>query len=344
MLSGYIGTYTTGESRGIYSFALRDGRLQIELAAECDNPSYLALSPDGKTLYAVVETQSRAGQNGGAVRAYARDQAGRLQFLGERLTHGKDPCHLSTDSDGQFLFCANYSEGTCSVFPVERDGALGEMVREIVHVGHGPNAQRQEAAHVHQCLLTPDESALALCDLGLDQLAFYGFEPGRGVGECVKKLKVPDGMGPRHAVMTGGGALYVLSELESELLVYDDWRSGHPELLQRIPLMDAPNPAHTGAALRMSPDGRQILATVRGADSLTMLDIASDGRLIPVQRVQSGGRWPRDAAFSPDGNFVLCANQMDDSVCLRRRRGGRLLPVEQKCFVDSPCCILWTRG
>ena len=70
MPSGYIGTYTGGASKGIYAFEIQNGRMKIELAAECENPSYLTLSPDGKNLYAVVETQSRSGQNGGAVRAY----------------------------------------------------------------------------------------------------------------------------------------------------------------------------------------------------------------------------------------------------------------------------------
>ncbi|HIT01032.1 MAG TPA: lactonase family protein [Candidatus Faecaligallichristensenella faecipullorum] len=341
MPSGYIGTYTGDASKGIYAFEIQNGRMKIELAAECENPSYLTLSPDGKNLYAVVETQSRSGQNGGAVRAYARDAAGGLRFLGEQLTLGKDPCHLSTDFEGRFLFCANYSEGTCSVFPIEEGGALGPMVKEIVHTGHGPNPARQERAHVHQCQLTPDGQALVLCDLGLDQVVFYDFKPGRGVGECIKRLSLPGGVGPRHAALAPGGALYVLSELESEVLVFDDWRKQEPRLVQRIPLLDSPNPEQTGAAIRLTPDGGQILATVRGADSLNLLDIEPDGRLKRVQRENSGGLWPRDAAFSPDGSLLLCANQMDDSVCLRRRREGRLLPVEEKAFVGNPCCILW---
>ena len=151
------------------------------------------------------------------------------------------------------------------------------------------------------------------------------------MGECIKRLSLPGGVGPRHAALAPGGALYVLSELESEVLVFDDWRKQEPRLVQRIPLLDSPNPEQTGAAIRLTPDGGQILATVRGADSLNLLDIEPDG-----------GLWPRDAAFSPDGSLLLCANQMDDSVCLRRRREGRLLPVEEKAFVGNPCCILWT--
>ena len=183
---------------------------------------------------------------------------------------------------------------------------------------------------------------MVLCDLGLDQVVFYDFKPGRGVGECIKRLSLPGGVGPRHAALAPGGALYVLSELESEVLVFDDWRKQEPRLVQRIPLLDSPNPEQTGAAIRLTPDGGQILATVRGADSLNLLDIEPDGRLKRVQRENSGGLWPRDAAFSPDGSLLLCANQMDDSVCLRRRREGRLLPVEEKAFVGNPCCILWT--
>lgn len=339
MLHAYIGSYTPMGGAGIYRAGVNESGLHVQPVAECQNPSYLALSPDRGALYAALECQTYQGQPGGAVRSYQVGPEGALRLTGERLTGGKDPCYLSTDPAGRWLFCANYSEGTASVFSLEADGALGTMLSEVRHRGKGADPVRQEMAHVHQALLTPDGTQLALTDLGLDELVLYAFDPQHGVGARQGALPAPPGCGPRHAAFNGT-ICYLACELTSELLVFDNWASPRPELLQRLSAVEGHGQPSYLAALKLSPDHRQLLVTNRGEDSLALFDILPGGRLALAQRLQSGGHWPRDASFSPDGNWLMAANQHEGGLMLFRYANGRLIPWAQQNLAQ-PCCVIW---
>ncbi|HWH68576.1 MAG TPA: beta-propeller fold lactonase family protein, partial [Candidatus Sulfotelmatobacter sp.] len=166
----YFGTYTGAKSKGIYvaRFDPATGKLSApELAAEIKNPSFLALHPNHRFLYAVGELGSFGGRPTGAVSAFSLEpKTGKLRLLNQQSSGGSGPCHLALDKKGKSVLVANYGSGSLAAFPVTADGQLGEACTTIQHRGSSVNPQRQAGPHAH--FITPDPAnRLALaCDLG----------------------------------------------------------------------------------------------------------------------------------------------------------------------------------
>ena len=169
-----IGTYTTGKSKGIYvyRFYTESGKLAyLNEIDGVDNPSYLTVSGNHKFVYAVNET----GKNG-EVSAFKFDAAnGKLEFINKQSSGGADPCYISEDKDQKNVFVANYSSGSLGVLKVNKDGSLNAPAQIIQDEGTGPNKDRQEKAHVHTAVLTPDDKYLVYADLGTDKLNIMRF-------------------------------------------------------------------------------------------------------------------------------------------------------------------------
>ena len=182
----YVGTYTEdgSQSKGIYAYRFDPDAAQITplgLAAETTNPSFVALHPNGRFLYAVNEVGNYKGPNSGGVSAFAIDRAtGQLTFLNEVPSRGADPCYITVDKTGKYVLVANYTGGSIAVFPVLADGKLGEAAAFVQHTGHSTNPKRQEKAHAHSIDLSPDNRFAMVDDLGLDELLVYKFDSAKG--------------------------------------------------------------------------------------------------------------------------------------------------------------------
>src|SRR4029453_16670107 len=122
----FIGTYTGPASEGIYVFRFdeRSGALTpLGLAAATPNPSFLAISPDRRFLFAVNETSSFDAEKSGSVRSFSIDAAtGKLTELSVQSSRGADPCHLAVDRTGRFLAVANNTCGDFALFPIRAGG------------------------------------------------------------------------------------------------------------------------------------------------------------------------------------------------------------------------------
>lgn len=350
----YVGTYTgQGASRGIYALsldresgALRRGRLVAETAS----PSYLALAPDGRALYAVNELTEFAGRPSGAVTAFARDtRTGALTSLGQQPSGGGAPCYITVDRAGRYVLVANYVGGSVALLPIERNGRLGEATALVQHVGTGPNAQRQEGPHAHCIILdAPNRFAIA-ADLGTDAVLIYRVDDRRGVLSAAEQpmVKLRPGAGPRHLAFAPDSAtLYVLNELDSTLvtLAYDPVRG---RLSERATVSTRPVSAagdNFPAAVRVHPRGHTVYASNRGDDTIAVFSVSRDtGRLALVQTVSTGGQWPRDFALDPTGSQMLVANQRSDSVVGFRidPATGRLSPTGARVELPTPVCLLF---
>src|SRR6266481_8589785 len=199
----FVGTYTTKtESKGIYEyeFDADAGKLTPKgVAAETPDPSWVAVHPGGKFLYAANEAGKAS-----AVSAFATDaKSGKLTLLNQISSLGEDPCYLSFDKTGKYLLVANYSSGTIAVFPILADGRLGEHTALVKDQGTtGPNNERQEAPHAHWIETSPDNRFALVADLGLDEIMMYKFDGTSGTltpnEPAFARLKA--GSGPRHAV------------------------------------------------------------------------------------------------------------------------------------------------
>src|SRR5271165_4836072 len=180
----YVGTYTDKGSKGIYAYRFDPDTGEskaLGLSAETSNPSFLAVDPNHKYLYAVNEIDNFNGGHTGAVSAFAIDRDnGRLTFLQQVSSLGADPAHVSLDKTGHYLLVANYTSGNIAVFPIENDGRLGRHSAFVQHAGSSMNKERQAGPHAHAIQASNDNQFVLTADLGLDELLVYRFDQENG--------------------------------------------------------------------------------------------------------------------------------------------------------------------
>jgi 6-phosphogluconolactonase len=321
--------------------------------AQAVNPSYLALGRDNRYVYAVNELP---GDNGpasvrGGVSAFAFDAAsGRLTFLDRVSAQGNDPCYLSVSPDGKYLFVANYSVaadpgGSFAVLPLKGDGRVGSAVLVVHHSGSGPVKGRQDNAHVHSAVFSPDGQYLFAQDLGADKLYAYRYTSDGGRGPvrpgATRYLSMPGGSGPRHLVFDAAGKYaYLTSELAGTVTVLQ-YMNGNLRPLQTLKLAEPGFSGKEGAgAIHLSPDGRFLYATNRGdANEIVIFAVDRyDGLLTIVGRQSTLGRTPREFAIDPSGRWLIVGNQESDTayVFSRNVATGLLGPDPVRVDIGSP--------
>jgi len=364
----WVGTYPAdgagtpaGRGEGIWSVGLTDtGRwTEPALAVVTPAPSFLAVHPSGRVLYAVGE------QADGTVSAFAvpdgrfeppvgSGTSGRpdaLVLLDVVASGGADPCHLLLAPDARTLYVANYSSGTVAVLPLEPDGrftaqvrATGAPVQVLAHTGTGPDATRQEGPHAHFVTHAPGGRHVVVADLGTDELRRYERDAATGLLTAAGiAATLPPGTGPRHLVFSSDGRFaYVVGELDVTVRVLAwDVMTASGTLVQTV----SASPWRVAAAVavasseRMLPshvvlDGDRLLVGVRAAGFLAVHTVGADGLLARAPDVHLPGRWPRHFAVV-DGQLVV-AEQVDGHLAALRRDGA----VESTCRLVSPACVV----
>ena len=346
----YVGTYTDHGSKGIYAyrFDARTGKSSaLGLAAATPEPSFLTVDPSGRFLYAVNETESYQGQPTGAVSAFAIDPAsGKLSLLNVISSRDGGPAHITLDQTGKYALVSNYTRGSIAVFPVLKDGRLGEASAFVQHRGSSVNKERQEGPHAHAVAVSPDNHFAMAADLGLDQVFAYPFDAANGtLGREPHITKTHPGSGPRHLVFGPKGKfLYVINEMQSTVVTYAyDPSDGELRELSTIStLPDGFSGDNTAAEIAIHPSGRFLYASNRGADNIAVFSIdPAKGTLAHVESVSTNGKTPRNFAMDPTGSWLLAANQDSDDIVVFRinRKTGRLTPSGQVLHVPSPTCL-----
>jgi 6-phosphogluconolactonase len=342
----FIGTYSPADSSGIfvYRFDRASGRaVFVSAVSGIENPSFLTLSPDHRFLYAVSETH---GGQGGQVYAYSFDAAkGSLHYLDRQLSGGDDPCNIITDRSGKWLLVANYSSGSLSVLPVEKDGSAGKAVQTIHHHGHGIKPQ-QQSAHVHCIVQAPGGRDFFVSDLGMDRVFTYELDESTGTLSAgyPPYTAVLAGSGPRILDFSPDGRrLYLIQELGGEITVFDH-QPGKLHIVQT--LSNLPENYHGriwAADIHFSPDGRFLYASNR--DELNDIVVYSvdpvTGKLAFLSRSPAEGKTPRNFALTPDGAFVLVGHQHGDDIAVFKRnaQSGALTPTRERIPVAHAVCL-----
>jgi 6-phosphogluconolactonase len=349
----YVGTYTTGKSEGIYQYRLNlsSGELtHVATTRGVVNPSFLALAPSRRYLYAVNEVQEFAGKKSGAVSAFAVDQkTGELRLLNQQASLGADPCYVDVDGHGRFVLIANYTGGNVTVFPVQSDGSLGASTDMKQGRGSSLNRERQEGPHAHCIVLDPNNRFAYSCDLGADKIMIFRFDARNGKllpGET-PWVQVKPGTGPRHlAFHPGGKYVYVLNELHSTVSTFrrDPEKGSLKELQTLTALPKDFTGTNTGADIHVSPDGRFLYGSNRGHDSIAIFAIDRRGGLATVGHESTRGKTPRNFAIDPTGTFLLVANQKSDNIVVFRidQRTGRLSSTGHIAEAPAPVCLKFT--
>lgn len=329
----YVGGYG---AESISRVILQDGKLKLSESFNAVNASWLHLSPDETKLYAVGETQSFRGAFGGSVQSYDVSPQGKVTETSIQPTHGADPCHLTIV--GNLLIASNYTSGSVSRFHLNEDGTIGECLPLLQLEGSGPVPGRQEGPHAHQAQLTPG-GWLAVSDLGTDSILFYPAPEIAADHPAPVQVRTPSGFGPRHCLFPQGRDVwYVLCELHSELLIY----RGAPANAMLIGRMPVGNGTSAPAALRMSPNRKMLAVTARGENIIALFAVHENGMLSLLTEVSSMGDWPRDVQFSPDGRYLVCANQESNTLVAFEIEDGHL-EYRSSLRVPSPACVLFTK-
>jgi len=343
-----VGTYTTKtESKGIYAydFDSATGKLTARgLAAETPDPSWITIHPNGKWAYAANEAGKQS-----TVSAFAVDaKSAKLTLLNQLPALGEDPCYLSFDKTGKYLFVANYTSGNVVVFPILRDGKLGEHTANVKDEGTlGPNKERQDGPHAHWIEASPDNRFVFVSDLGLDQILSYRFDSSKGslTPNDPPFAKLAPAAGPRHVTFHPSGKfVYVVSELSFTVTAFSyDPAKGSLHELQAISTL--PKDSHgrnDTAEIAVHPSGKWLFASNRGHDSIAVFAIdAATGTLTPAGVFPTGGKEPRHFALDPTGQFLLAENQNSNSIVVFHINPatGALTQVSQTDAVPSPVCL-----
>jgi len=350
----YFGTYTRKTSKGIYlsKFNLATGALsKPALAARTDNPTFLAIDPSQKFLYAAGGATKIDGKRTGLLTAFSIDKSsGKLTQLNRQPSGGKGPCHVVLDALGKCALVANYSSGSVASLPIAKDGKLRSAASVIQHSGSSVNKRRQTRPHAHSINLDSANRFAIAADLGNDKLLVYKFDAKSGTlkPNDPPATKLAPGSGPRHFAFHPKGKLaYVINELLSTVTAMSyDQAKGTLKKVQTISTLPADfKDFNTTAEVQIHPSGKFLYGSNRGHDSIAAFAIDEEsGKLTPIGYVSSGGKWPRNFCIDPTGQFILAANQNSDNIVVFRidPKTGKLKPTGAQIAVSSPVCVKFT--
>lgn len=351
----YIGTYSRGDSKGIYSFILDTaaGTLTPEgLAAAAENPSFLAIHPTGNFLYAVNELDKFQGKDSGAVTAFRINATtGKLERLNDTAAGGTSTCHINISRNGQFAVIANYGSGSCAAFSLGADGKIGERTAFHQHAGSSVDRSRQQGPHAHSVNFDRQNKHVIVADLGLDEVKVYNFNPATGAmnPNTPPSAKVKPGSGPRHfSFHPSGKYAYVINEMACTVTAFN-WSAKNGTLTEIDTVTTLPVPVEKGfstAEVVAHPNGRFVYGSNRGHNTIAVFQVdLATGKLKSVEHKSTQGAVPRNFAIDPTGQFLIAANQNSDSLVLFRinQGSGALEQIGSPIKAPVPVCVRYTR-
>ncbi len=343
-----VGTYTnTCQSNGIYVYEFNAATGDFKLKNSSENvvsPSYLSVSADNKFIYAVNENGTQS-----TVSAFSYNSAsGKVNFLNKNDALGADPCHLINDDKN--VLVANYSGGSIVVFKKNADGSITEVQQLIQHEGKGPNAARQEKAHVHMVVFSPDKKFVLSNDLGLDKVFIYKYNPASKNEILTLKgsVAVKPGSGPRHLTFSKDGKfVYLVQELDGTLTTFSYDKTGNLKQIAETSILAKDFKGGTGAAaIKISPDGKFLYVSDRvDANAISVYKILKDGNIELVEQQSTLGKGPRDFAIDPTGNFLLVGHQYTNDIVIFKRdiTTGKITDTGKRIQLCSPVGLVFTK-
>ena len=355
----FVGTYTGKQSKGIYSFRFNSATGKSTapvLAAETENPSFLAKDWSGRFLYAVNEVGNRGGKAEGGVTVFSNDH-GKLKQIQELSSLGADPAYVTLDRTGRNLLVANYTGGNVVVFPIGKDGRLREHSAFDQHKGSSVNKERQSEPHAHFIQLSNDNRFALSADLGLDEILVYKFDAKHGKLTAADPAfaKVAPGSGPRHLAFSNDGRfVYVTNEMGMTVTAFAyNAETGAMREVQTVSTIPGgskkadPKTEDSTAEIAIDSKGQFLYVSNRGEDTIAEFSIdQKNGKLTYVERIPTEGKMPRFFALDPTGKWMFVANQDSDDIFLFKvdAETGKLTPTGEKIVIGSPVCLVFTRA
>jgi 6-phosphogluconolactonase len=347
----FISAFKPGDEGAIHAYRLTLDSGELELVhrtTDAEHPFFLALSPDGRFLYAIHAPGKFGGEADEQVAAYEIvGRNGQLELLNRQSARGSAACYLDVDATGKTVLVANYATGSVASLPVREDGSLGEASSFFQHEGASVNDARQQGPHAHCIVISPDNRFAYAADLGIDRVLGYRLEAARAKLSPSRQpfVRTLPGAGPRHLTFhPNGRRVYVINELDNSITVFD-YDTDSAVLIEQQTISTLPE-GFDGesycADLKITPDGKFLYGTNRGHDSIASYRIGDDGRLTLLGFEPSLGKGPQNLAITPGGELLLCANMPGDNVAVFRidPQTGGLTRVGRPVAMPSPSCIM----
>jgi 6-phosphogluconolactonase len=352
----YVGTYTgdgQGKAEGIYVYRMDEstGALShVQTVKDLNSPTFLAFHPQRPFVYSVERKWHDTGRSDGVVSAFSIDErSGELTLLNRQSSGGQSPAYVSVHPSGRYAFAANYGSGHVAAVPIGEDGHLGEPTSVVHHQGRSAHPRRQEGPHAH--FITPDPTGryVLSCDLGIDRVMIYRFDPAEGKlnPNDLPYAQVSSGAGPRHlAFHPSRRFVYVINEIDSTLSAFAwDEERGTMNILQTVSTVpEDVVDSNTTAQVVVHPSGKFVYGSNRGHDSIAIFAIDQDtGKVRLVGHEPTQGQTPRNFNVDPTGSLLLAANQASDTIVPFRidQASGRLTATGHVTENPAPVCIIF---
>lgn len=309
---------------GLYTYRLSDeGRLAKLSYFPTDNPMYTILNDN--RIYCIG--RNLFGNESGIFDILTDENGGFGEAGRPQSTHGNEACHLCADGDD--VYTVNYSSGSVIKLPDKL----------VEYEGHGINPARQEAAHTHCVIFSPDKECILVSDLGLDRINVLDRDMNP-----ISSASVPFGHGVRHFIFSHDGKyLYCVNELEATLSVFS-WDAGEKVLsyinTYSIDIPDNIKPYNTAAAIRQSKDGHKVYISNRGENTIVAFDTENGTDFTLSQKISCGGKGPRDFNITDDERFLICTNEGSDSVTVFSLHNGIIGEMTDIITLPSPLCVM----
>ncbi len=344
----FIGSYNSDKTKpGIYVYEMDtiSGNLkEVFILKNILNPSFLTVSPDGKYLYACTETKT---PNAGSVSSFEIDtKNGTLQFINSQKSMGENPVYVSVSNNGRWLINANYTGGSASVFPLQKDGSTSPAVQAIDYDDSSVNKIRQEHSHIHSAVFSPDGNYAFFPDLGADKIRMYkvdtlNLQPLQPAPDAF--IKTLPGSGPRHICFHPYKPIaYCTEEMGGAVSVYN-FKNGRLNRTQRCYTHTKYRKSNfVTADLHPSPDGKFLYVSNRGTENnIAIFSIQRNGKLKSIGYDSTYGNYPRNFAITPDGKFLIVANQVSGNMVVFKRNitTGLLYKTDVDVKIDNPSCV-----
>ena len=348
----YIGTYSKkeghvdGKGDGIYKLQMNKetGELTvIDTIKNTVNPSYIVLHPNKKYLYAVNEIAD--GNRIGTITGYKieKDEIIRLSSI---TSKGDAPCHISIDPTGKFLTVANYME-VIAIYNIRGNGDL-ELTESVEFKTTRKPEFRQEASHPHMSLHAFEDNSMFVADLGRDLVYHYQIETDGKLKELAS-IETEFKAGPRHlAAHPNQSRLYVLNELNNTIEGFDyNEVDKSKKRFQTISTLEVADENVDPSAIKIHPSGKFLYSANRAINDGKTNNIAvfsineENGKLELIQSQDSKGLVPRDFTISPNGQFLLVANQNSDTIITFKisQETGKLEETGNILKISTPVCL-----
>ncbi len=311
-----------------------------------EGTTYFAIDGEKKNLYSMISENGK-----GALVKFALDahRIGAMTKLAELPC--ETPCHVSLTPDEKRVAFAAYSSATCGTV-----GINGRDLRTFVFPNDdmGDNRNRQQKAFAHQTFhLDPagvGHGEMGVVDLGCDRVWF--FDPNTMERRKDLFIKMAKGDGPRHALFLPRSlnkVLYLVNELGSSVSQYAfdgatftlmDKTSMLPDGFNRW-APDGANLVTKAAAIKSTADGKILMASNRGYDSIAFYEVGPLGRLKLRNIAKLAGKFPRDFELMPGEKFMVVGHKMSNEIQVYAfdRTAYTLTPVESPIPAWRPLCF-----